>query len=308
MAEQHDPFQWAKDYFEISSQRAAQEQRSGDQKLLSVFEAEAKRQQPWSDYPVDTALQNQRTQAAYGLADYKFGLDQQKDQYKSFSKAVNTPPKQLYAMIKDTDKTFGLGDPAYGMALVDKESSWNPGAESPTHAKGIVQFLDSTAAEYGVRNPYDPLDSLKGEARYRQNSARQLQAHNIPPSPAALYLAHQQGWAGAVRLLRNPNAPAVSVVGEEAIRVNGGNRNMTAGQFANMVTNDFMGRYNNYKKQLEAEKKTNNTLVTVEALNSIMADQGYGKDPDQTEPQNQPADTDAADLINPAPGGVRRYQ
>ena len=48
---------------------------------------------------------------------------------------------------------------------ISQESGWNPGAHSSAGAEGIAQFMPSTAAEYGVTNPYDPTQALAGYAR-----------------------------------------------------------------------------------------------------------------------------------------------
>ena len=36
------------------------------------------------------------------------------------------------------------------------ESNFNPYASSPAGAQGIAQFIPSTAASYGLRDPFDP--------------------------------------------------------------------------------------------------------------------------------------------------------
>ncbi len=48
---------------------------------------------------------------------------------------------------------------------INAESGFNPNAASPAGAVGIAQFLPSTAAGLGF-NPYDPVASLYGGARY----------------------------------------------------------------------------------------------------------------------------------------------
>jgi soluble lytic murein transglycosylase-like protein len=46
------------------------------------------------------------------------------------------------------------------------ESANHPGAVSPKGAKGLMQLMDSTAAEMGVRNAWDPRDNVMGGAKY----------------------------------------------------------------------------------------------------------------------------------------------
>lgn len=49
---------------------------------------------------------------------------------------------------------------------IGTESSWNPNATNPnSSAKGIAQFIDSTAKAFGI-NPLDPVQSLDAAAKY----------------------------------------------------------------------------------------------------------------------------------------------
>jgi soluble lytic murein transglycosylase-like protein len=44
------------------------------------------------------------------------------------------------------------------------ESNFNPFAVSPAGAEGIAQFIPSTAASYGLADPFDPLEAMEAEA------------------------------------------------------------------------------------------------------------------------------------------------
>jgi hypothetical protein len=120
------------------------------------------------------------------------------------------------------------------------ESGGNPNAQNPnSSAKGLYQFIDSTAAQYGV-DPMDPVSSTQGAARLASDNASILRTElGREPTAGELYLAHQQGAGGAAALLSNPNAPAAAVVGADAVRLNGGDANMTAGQFAQRWLDKF---------------------------------------------------------------------
>jgi hypothetical protein len=124
------------------------------------------------------------------------------------------------------------------------ESSHNPNAKNPrSSAGGLFQFIDSTARQYGLKNRFDPVQATDAAARLARDNAQQLRrVLGRDPTGAELYLAHQQGGAGAAKLLANPNAPATSIVGRDAVRLNGGNANMTAGQFANLWISKFNKR------------------------------------------------------------------
>lgn len=132
---------------------------------------------------------------------------------------------------------YGL-DPNAMRATAHIESRGNPNAQNPnSSAGGLYQFIDSTARQYGLENRFDPTQAADAGARLARDNARHLQGVlGRAPTAGELYLAHQQGAGGASRLLRDPNARAVDIVGAEAVRLNGGNPNMTAGEFAQLWT------------------------------------------------------------------------
>ena len=121
------------------------------------------------------------------------------------------------------------------------ESKGDPSAQNPrSSAGGLFQFIDSTAKQYGVRDKFDPVQATDGAIDLAVDNMRILTAAlGREPTAAELYLAHQQGGAGARRLLTNPNAKAVDIVGAEAVRLNGGNADMTAGEFASLWLDKF---------------------------------------------------------------------
>ncbi len=70
------------------------------------------------------------------------------------------------------------------------ESNFNPYASSPAGAEGIAQFIPSTAASYGLRNPFDPAEAMDAEAHLMSDLIRQfsspqlaLAAYNAGPAP-----------------------------------------------------------------------------------------------------------------------------
>lgn len=109
-------------------------------------------------------------------------------------------------------------------------------------ARGPFQFISSTAKQYGLVDPMDFDTSTDAAARLAMDNYATLKnGLGREPTMAELYLAHQQGSGGALKLLSNPTANAVDVVGKEAVRLNGGSPNMTAGQFAGKWTGKFGG-------------------------------------------------------------------
>ena len=70
------------------------------------------------------------------------------------------------------------------------ESNFNPFATSPAGAQGIAQFIPSTAASYGLRDPFDPVEAIDAQAHLMSDLIRQLgspqlalAAYNAGPAP-----------------------------------------------------------------------------------------------------------------------------
>lgn len=57
-------------------------------------------------------------------------------------------------------------EPALLQAVVQQESAFNPLAVSPAGAAGLMQLMPATAARFGVRDRFDPVQNLRGGARY----------------------------------------------------------------------------------------------------------------------------------------------
>jgi hypothetical protein len=155
------------------------------------------------------------------------------------SGATRAAPEQFASLFAEKETKYGLPQ-GYLARTAQIESNFDPNAKNPnSSAGGIFQFIDGTARQYGLRNRFDPVEATAAAARLAADN-RDFLARRLGRDPTAgeLYLAHQQGAGGAAKLLSNPNAPAASVVGDAAARLNRG-AGMTAGAFANQWTSKF---------------------------------------------------------------------
>lgn len=120
----------------------------------------------------------------------------------------------------------------------DGQNTFNP----KSGAAGDFQFIPSTAKQYGLANPYDLNQAADAAGRFTRDNMQYLQSKlGRAPTAGELYLAHQQGAGGAVKLLTNPDTPAGQLVGQKAVAWNGGDPNAPALQFANKWVSKFDG-------------------------------------------------------------------
>lgn len=97
------------------------------------------------------------------------------------------PASDYIAIARQAANSSGI-PPNYFVLQIRQESNFNPNALSSSGAVGIAQFLPSTAAGLGI-NPYDPISSLYGAARYMASLdqsysgdyAKALAAYNAGP-------------------------------------------------------------------------------------------------------------------------------
>jgi hypothetical protein len=100
----------------------------------------------------------------------------------------------LQSLARQIAKREGI-DPNIFVALVNQESQFDPSARSSAGALGLTQLMPGTARGLGVRNPFDPVQSLRGGARYLKQQLesfggdyrKALAAYNAGPGAVQKY-------------------------------------------------------------------------------------------------------------------------
>ena len=132
-------------------------------------------------------------------------------------------------------------NPMTVLTIIAIESMYNPTiCNKFTSAAGLFQFIDSTWATVSGGKTFPGRGGAgNGQAagasvtlqidlgcKFTVDNATKLQAQlGATPSATQIYMAHQQGLGGALKILKanqaNPNAPIETVISAQAAKLNG---------------------------------------------------------------------------------------
>ncbi len=115
-----------------------------------------------TDYALDKTDQTGATDEPFadGAPDFAQILDTLKSKLPQRSKGW-----MIESSIDKASRSTGL-DPKLLRAVIARESGGDPDAVSAAGAKGLMQLMDSVAAEQNVRNSYDPEENVMAGARH----------------------------------------------------------------------------------------------------------------------------------------------
>lgn len=115
-------------------------------------------------------------------------------QLRKVSDTVPTSSKQKYRFESEISEAAALNgiDAALIHAMVRTESGYNPNAVSPKGAQGLMQLMPFVSRRYGVTDPFDASQNIRGGAHHLRDLLNQF------PQSIELALAAYNAGAGSV--------------------------------------------------------------------------------------------------------------
>lgn len=154
---------------------------------------------------VAAAMQTQATKQAWYLQNPM----KTQEELAKVRQRVNVPNNPIAQKAAAAAEAAGI-DPQFFVTLLDIESGFDPNAKTGSYS-GLAQLSPSERAKYGAGGDVDSQISA-GIKSLQDRIAAFKSETNRDPEPWELYLAHQQGAAGAAALRANPDMRAVDVL------------------------------------------------------------------------------------------------
>jgi Rod binding domain-containing protein len=100
---------------------------------------------------------------------------------------------EIHRIIDSVSQKFGV-DPLLVRSIVQNESNFDQFAVSPVGAKGLMQLMEGTAHDMGVKNIFDPIENINGGVKYLKllldkfgDTATAVAAYNAGPGNVLKY-------------------------------------------------------------------------------------------------------------------------
>lgn len=122
---------------------------------------------------------------------------------------INSRAKEYVDIVNAAAEKYGQ-DPAFLLAQIEAESSFNPNATSDAGAQGIAQFIPGTFASMsrmydidgnknGTENVWEPEDSIYAQAAYNKYIQETLKKNNIEPSMSNIIASYNAGEGAVIK-------------------------------------------------------------------------------------------------------------
>lgn len=84
---------------------------------------------------------------------------------RAYLESIRPEKARIAGLLAQHAPEYGI-EPRLALAIASVESNFDPLATSPRNAQGVMQLIPDTARRFNVKNPYDPLDSIRGGLSY----------------------------------------------------------------------------------------------------------------------------------------------
>lgn len=130
-----------------------------------------------------------------------------------------TSPAQ--AAIVQAAKEAGV-DPAYALAIAERESDFNPQAKASKTIRGLYQMSGELRKKYGVGDSQEPIDQARGWMKSLPDIKRDMKSVlGRDPTDQEAYLGHHYGAKRAARTLTmDPSTPVDSIFTPQEMAAN----------------------------------------------------------------------------------------
>lgn len=162
--------------------------------------------------------------------------------------ASSTPrqaPAEIRAAIVQAAKEAGQ-NPAYALAVADRESSFNPTAHASKSIFGLFQMSGDLRKRYGVGDSTDPLTQARGFMAFTGDLKNQMADRmGREPTDAETYMGHHFGGGRAARMISSgdPNTLVGDIFTPNELAQNPHiGRAGTAGALSRSITSDMARR------------------------------------------------------------------
>lgn len=119
--------------------------------------------QPVADASIKYLKQRYQRYGLAGFCQREARLSSAK--YKAKTSKNRLRHKHIAYLVRHLAGQFQV-DPALVMAVINQESGFNAAALSNKKAQGLMQLMPQTALRFGVRDPFDPEDNIRGGVAY----------------------------------------------------------------------------------------------------------------------------------------------
>ncbi len=74
-------------------------------------------------------------------------------------------PRKIFNLVMEIAPQYQV-QPQLALAIIAAESNFNTLALSPKNAQGLMQLIPQTSVRFNVKNPYDPVQNIRGGLSY----------------------------------------------------------------------------------------------------------------------------------------------